>query len=115
MILNVSFRPLGKSSAFFPTIWVTRWKTKNAITDEPNLGLSHFRIAVFEFFKQTLVRKIHWLRHRPIRAQNIVDLFHKMFFRGFDSQLAAAVETARRQVDGADDGSGFSSEKSSLP
>ena len=66
--------------------------------------LGYVVVFLFQLRHQPLVSQIHRAGIFPVVMQHRVKPVHDIFVADLDGQLAAAVEAARRDVDGADDG-----------
>jgi hypothetical protein len=61
-------------------------------------------VHVFEFLQKGLVGEVEGLGVLPVMADDLIDAPGNVFVLDLDGQLAAGVEAAGGEIDGADDG-----------
>src|SRR5690242_9723201 len=91
--------PRGASS-FPPAAELVAWASPFGVDAQ------HLRAAldaVFQVGEQPLVGEVERVRMLPVVSRDLMEATHDLLVADFDRQLAPSVETAGREVDGADD------------
>ena len=67
--------------------------------------------VLLQFFEKTFIAEIERMRVLPVMVGDFAKALDNFGIVNFDGEFAARIKTARRKIDGADDGAGMVGEK----